>query len=135
MPEVSPGGLRVVRCVHSSRVQDLLLAWGGFKALDLRQPSVEREDGNPTGSCYLLISFKFIYGESQSSSGSFGSDWLPAARHHSGSQDHSALLAVGLLTTTAKDLKEGSQGLGLVYALLSVIFNSKLIAQIKPTVK
>ena len=67
------------------------------------------------------------------------SDWLPTTRGHEGLQEQSALLAVGTNHNCHRhERKQNSgagQGLGLVSVLLSVILNSKLIAQIKPTVK
>ena len=100
----------------------------------------------PPQTCRLPTSSNRI-GQSQGSSGSLDSDWLSVVRWiligcqlpdtPQVCQNSSA--CYGLLTTTVKGLKEnktqGRQGLGLVYVLLSVIFNSKLIAQIKPTVK
>lgn len=64
---------------------------------------------------------------------SFDSDWLPAARPPFRLARTVSSAGKGLLTTTVKNLKGGSQGPGLVYVLLSVIFNSQLIAQLKPT--
>lgn len=46
MPDVSPDGLRAVKCcVCSPRAQGLLLASACVKALDLRRPSGERNRG------------------------------------------------------------------------------------------
>lgn len=133
MLEVSPGGIRRVRCVYSFRVRDLLLASAGLKTPSVREPSAEWEDGNPIGFClspWPSSSFMGSHRDPVVYLIPIGCQ-LPDTQVCKNSQ----LFLQRVANHNCQGLERGSWGLGLVYALLSVIFNSKLIARIKPTVK
>lgn len=85
--------------------------------------SAAREEGgrNPAPGAHPLLQVH-LWGLTGTQRGSFDSDWLPAARPPLKLASTVSSACKGLLTTTVKNLKGGSQGPGLVYVLLSVIF-------------
>lgn len=134
MSEVSPGGIRRVRCVYSFRVRDLPLASAGLTTPSVREPSAEWEDGNPIGFCLSPWPSSSFMGSRRDPVvylipiGCQLPDTTQVCKN-------SQLCLQRVANHNCQGLERGSWGLGLVYALLSVIFNSKLIARIKPTVK